>query len=251
MDNDLLMACHSQYLDSAIDADGPELAAIAGQAKNLGLFTYIGFVERASSRGTVYCSLAAIHPDEGIVSIHRKLKPTFFERMAWADGDGHGLQVHPWKDFRVGGLNCFENWQPLTRQALYAQGEQLHVMAWPGRVTHHTCAKFVAMEGRVYVLSVAGVMEEGDVPDDFPAKGLDLNKGTEVLSGGSTIFGPDGGIVAGPLESEEAILYADIDVKRVNEERMRLDPAGHYGRPDVFRLEVDRKRHEHLYETDD
>ena len=101
------------------------------------------------------------------------------------------------------------------------------------------------------MLSVAGVMEEKDVPDDFPAKGLDLDKGLEPLTGGSTIFGPDGDIIAGPLESEEAILYADIDVKRVNEERMRLDPGGHYGRPDVFRLKVDRTRHEHFYEADE
>ena len=251
MDDGLQRKCFSRYLDAAVDPDGPELAAIAEQAKKLGLFTYMGFLERAPSQGTVFCSLAAIHPDDGIVSIHRKLKPTFFERMVWAEGDGHGLQVHPWKDFRVGGLNCYENWQPLPRQTLYAQGEQLHVMVWPGRPTHHTCGQFVAMEGRVYVLSVAGVMEEKDVPDDFPAKGLNLDAGLASLSGGSTIFGPNGEIVAGPLESEEAILYADIDVARVNEERMRRDPGGHYGRPDVFRLEVDRTRREHFYEADE
>ena len=251
MDDGLQRECYSRYLDAAVDADGPELAAIAEQAKKLGLFTYIGFVERAPSQGAVFCSLAAIHPDKGIVGVHRKLKPTYFERMIWAEGDAHGLQVHPWKEFRVGGLLCFENWQPLPRHALYAQGEQLHVSTWPGRITHHECAKFVAMEGRVYVISVAGVMEEKDVPDDFPAKGLNLDTGLAAFSGGSTIFGPNGDIVAGPLESEEAILYADIDVKRVNEERMVLDPAGHYGRPDVFRLEVDRKRHEHLYEADE
>ena len=251
MDDGLQRECYSKYIDAAVEADGPEIAAIAKQAKKLGLFTYIGFVERAPSKGAVFCSLAAIHPDKGIVSIHRKLKPTYFERMVWAEGDGHGLKVHPWRDFRVGGLSCFENWQPLPRQTLYAQGEQLHVMVWPGRLTHHTCAQFVAMEGRVYVLSVAGVMEEKDVPDDFSAKGLNLDVGLAALSGGSTIFGPKGDIVAGPLESEEAILYADIDVKRVNEERMSLDPAGHYGRPDVFRLEVDRTRHEHFYDADE
>ncbi len=250
MDVGLQRECYSRYLDAAVDAYGPELAAIAEQAKKLGLFTYIGFVERAPSQGAVFCSLAAIHPDEGIVSVHRKLKPTYMERMVWAEGDGHGLQVHQWRDFRVGGLNCYENWQPLPRHALYAQGEQLHVMTWPGRIRHHICAKFVAMEGRVYVISVAGVMEEKDVPDDFPAKGLNLDIGLAALSGGSTIFSPNGDIVAGPLESEEAVLYADIDVTRVNEERMELDPAGHYGRPDVFRVEVDRKRHEHLHEAD-
>ena len=250
MDDGLQRDCYSRYLEAAVDADGPELAAIAEQAKKLGLFTYIGFVERAPSQGAVFCSLAAIHPDKGIVGVHRKLKPTYFERMIWAEGDAHGLQVHPWKDFRVGGLLCFENWQPLPRHALYAQGEQLHVATWPGRITHHECARFVAMEGRVYVISVAGVMDATDIPDDFPLKGRNLNPGL-AFSGGSTIFGPNGDIVAGPLESEEAILYADIDVKRVNEERMRRDPAGHYGRPDVFRVEVDRTRHEHLYEADE
>ena len=250
MDDGLQRECYSRYLDAAVDADGPELAALAEQAKKLGLFTYIGFVERAPSQGAVFCSLAAIHPDKGIVGVHRKLKPTYFERMIWAEGDAHGLQVHPWKDFRVGGLLCFENWQPLPRHALYAQGEQLHVSTWPGRITHHECSRFVAMEGRVYVISVAGVMDATDIPDDFPLKGRNLNPGL-AFSGGSTIFGPNGDIVAGPLESEEAILYADINVKRVNEERMRRDPAGHYGRPDVFRVEVDRTRHEHLYEADE
>lgn len=242
----LQKACYGRYVDAAVDSDGPEMTAITEQAEKLGVFTYLGFVERARNGGSVYCSLAAIHPESGIVSVHRKIKPTFFERLIWADGDGHGLQVHDWRGIRVGGLNCYENWQPLPRHALYAQGEQLHVVGWPGRTTHHECGRFIAMEGRVYVVSVAAVMQESDVPNDFPLKGRDLASGLEIFSGGSTVFAPDGEILAGPLGGEEGILYADIDVSKVSEERMTLDPAGHYGRPDIFRVEVDRTRHEHL-----
>lgn len=242
MEESVRKECLARYLAAAVDADGPELSAIVDQAKSLGMFTYIGFVERAPSQGTVYCSLAAIHPDKGIVSIHRKTKPTFFERLIWADGDGNGLQVHQWKDFRIGGLNCYENWQPLPRQTLYAQGEQLHVAVWPGHTEHHECSKFVAQEGRVYVVSVAGVMKQKDIPDDFPFEKSDRDNALPFFSGGSTIFGPNGETIAGPLGSDEGILYADVDVRRVMEEHLSLDPAGHYGRPDVFRLEVDRER---------
>lgn len=250
MEESLRKECLARYLTAAVDPDGPEISAIVEQAKSLGLFTYLGFVERAPSLGTVFCSLAAIHPEEGIVSIHRKTKPTLFERLIWADGDGNGLQVHRWKGFRVGGLNCFENWQPLPRQTLYAQGEQLHVAVWPGHTNHHECSKFVAQEGRIYVVSVAGVMRERDIPESFPLKGSTLDKELPIFSGGSTIFDPNGEIVAGPLGSDEGILYADVDVNRVMEERLTLDPAGHYGRPDVFRLEVDRERRQHVRMVD-
>ena len=127
---------HGLYVEAAISKDGPELAAIAALAKELGLFTYIGCAERSLSGGTAYCSLAAVHPTNGVVSLHRKLKPTATERTTWGDGDGAGLKVHDWKDFKVGGLNCFENWMPLARYALYEQGEQLHVSVWPGWSKH-------------------------------------------------------------------------------------------------------------------
>lgn len=234
------------YLEASVDPNGPELRAVQAEARKRGIFAYLGFVERAPSGGTVYCSLAAIHPDQGILSIHRKLKPTYFERLAWGDGDGAGLQVHEWKEFRVGGLNCFENWMPLARHALYAQGEQLHVSTWPGRPAHtRDLPRFIAMEGRVYVIAAAGVLNASDIPGTFPLKS-ELTRVTDRFwEGGTLIVGPDGEVMAGPVEKEETILYADLGVTRVNELRMRFDAAGHYDRPDVFSVTIDRDRQDH------
>lgn len=241
-------AAYAAYLEGAIAADGPEMAAICSEANKLSLFTYLGFLERARSEGTVYCGLAAIHPEKGIVSVHRKLKPTYHERMIWCEGDGHGLQVHEWRDFRVGGLNCFENWQPLARQALYAQGEQLHVCTWPGRAEHtRDITRFIAMEGRVYVAAACGLLFAKDIPDSFPLRKELVAVMDRFNTGGSMIVAPGGEVLHSPIEDEETIVYADIDVKRVREEHFKLDPAGHYGRPDVFSLKVNRERQEAIH----
>ena len=241
---------HAAYLDAAIDPNGPELVAVEDEARRSGIFTYLGFVERAPSTGTVYCSLAAVHPDRGVVSIHRKLKPTYFERLVWGDGDGAGLQVHEWKGVRVGGLNCFENWMPLARHALYAQGEQLHVSSWPGRLAHtRDLPRFIALEGRVYVAAAVGVLSAADMPDSFPLKSQLATVADQLWEGGTVIVGPDGEVMSGPVENEETILYAEIDVKKVEEMRMRFDAAGHYGRPDVFSVSVNRQRQDHLRES--
>ena len=236
-------AAYAAYLASAIDPEGPELAAIAEEAAKLGIFTYLGLVERSSSQGSVFCSLAAIHPESGMVSLHRKLVPTHEERLIWSQGDGAGLRVHEWKEFRVGGLNCWENWMPLARFALYSQGEQLHVATWPGApFLTQDITRFIAMEGRVYVVSAGGVLKARDIPDSFPLKKELLAVRDRFLSGGTMIVGPDGQVIAGPVQDEETIVYADLDIQRVYRERQNFDPAGHYNRQDVFRLQVNRTR---------
>lgn len=232
------------YLEAGIASDGPEMAAICAEAARLDVFTYLGFLEPAPSGGTIYCSLAAIHPDRGVLSVHRKLKPTYHERMIWAEGDGHGLRVHQWREFKVGGLNCYENWMPLARQTLYAQGEQLHVATWPGRPDlTQDITRFIAMEGRVYVVSVSGLLHAKDIPDAFPLKQALLTEGDSFYTGGTMIVGPTGTTIHGPIADEETIVYADLDVEQVRGAHTHLDPAGHYGRPDVFALHVNRERH--------
>lgn len=235
-------AAYAYYLDAAITLDGPQLATVREAAADLGVFCYLGITERM--RSTVYCTLVAIDPIRGLVGAHRKLMPTHEERMVWGIGDGHGLRAHDVGGFRVSGLSCWENWMPQARHALYADGATLHISTWPGSVRNtRDITRFIALEGRVYSLAVGAVLDYADVPSDFPLRAellaLDEPAG---YNGGSAIAGPDGAWLVEPVAGAERLVIADIDPAEVSRERQNFDPTGHYSRPDVFTVTVDRRR---------
>jgi nitrilase len=234
---------YAHYLDGAVDLDGPELSAIAEAVSDHGVFTYLGVTERSASRGTVYATYVAIDPSRGIVSSHRKLMPTYDERMVWGTGDGHGLRTHSVGEFVVGGLNCWENWVPSVRHALYAQGIDLHVAGWPGSVgLTKDITRFIAMEGRCYVLSAGALLPRSAVPEGFRLRDTAFGESDLIYNGGSAIAAPDGSWVVAPVVGEEQLVVADIDPARVRGERQNFDPAGHYFRGDVLNVTVDRRR---------
>src|SRR5919198_653908 len=174
-------------------------------------------------------------PEQGMVGAHRKLTPTHAERLVWGRGDGHGLRTHRLGPLRVGGLNCWENWMPLARDALYADGEELHVAAWPGSAAQtRDIARFVALEGRVYVVLASGLLSADTVPKDFPFYQLIKDKPEGFYNGGSCIVAPDGSWVVEPKSGKEGLIVADIYPARVAAARHSFDPTGHYARPDVF-----------------
>jgi predicted amidohydrolase len=151
---------------------------------------------------------------------------------------------------RVGSLICWEHWMPLARYALHAQGEQVHVAAWPDAPEIEQVAnRSYAFEGRCYVVCAASWLTMADVPGDFEAPealSASINpaggdQGAAVLMpGGSSIVAPDGEIIAGPVYNKETILYGEIDLSRIAREYQAMDTAGHYNRPDIFDVRVDR-----------
>lgn len=236
---------YAAYLDAAVELNGPELRQVTEAARDLDVFVYLGVSERGcgSGRGTVYCTLVAIDPAQGIVGAHRKLNPTHTERLVWGRGDGQGLRTHRVGPLRAGGLNCWENWMPLARHALYADGEELHVATWPGSAAQtRDIARFIALEGRVYVVLASGLISAETVPADVPFYQLIKDKPEGFYNGGSCIVAPDGSWLAEATPGEEGLIVAEIDPARVAAARHSFDPTGHYARPDVFGVTVDRRR---------
>jgi len=232
----------ARYLEQSVELGSSEFLEVVETVKTSGAFTYLGVVERAASGGSVYCSLVAIDPLEGIVSVHRKLKPTYGERLVWADGDGAGLVAHKHKGVRLTGLNCWENWMPLARTAMYETGAQIHIAAWPGSVgLTEDITRFIAKEGRLFVISVGAIYDATMIPDDFPLKNQ-LGVDDKYHNGGTCIAGPDGKWIVEPNHGEKGIIWADLDVSEVSRQRQNFDPTGHYSRPDVLRLHVTRER---------
>lgn len=237
---------HAHYVNNSICLEKGELDTVCKLAKLHKLAVYIGIMERPLGRGghSIYASLVYINEKGEIKSVHRKLQPTYDERLTWAQGDGNGLQVHSLKAFTVGGLNCWENWMPLARTALYGQGENLHIAVWPGS-DHNTkdITRFIARESRSYVVSVSSLMCKDNFPLNTPHLEAILNKAPDILAnGGSCIAGPDGEWIVEPVLQKEGLIVQKIDFNRILEERQNFDPVGHYSRPDVTRLIVNRER---------
>lgn len=208
------------------------LGEIAGEA---GIWLALGVNEL--DRGTIYNALLVYDADGNLALHHRKLVPTNHERLVWGAGDGEGLTAIATPLGRMGGLICWENLMPLARFALYEDGVEIYLAPTADDTEEwHDSIRHIARESRAFVVSPCVFQRASSYPEDIP-----LADGPELLGrGGSAILGPGGEYLAGPLWDEEGILYAELDPEQLYEERQRFAPAGHYHRPDVFRLRVRR-----------
>jgi nitrilase len=212
-----------RYFENAIEVPGPATARLGEAARAHGVWLVIGVIERDG--GTLYCTVLFFAADGSLAGKHRKLMPTAMERLIWGFGDGSTMPVIDTGFGKLGAVICWENYMPLLRAAMYAKGVQLYCAptvddreAWPGSMRH------IALEGRCFVLSAC----------QFVRGASDA----ESIRGGSVIVSPLGKVLAGPCYEGECILTADIDLGEIAEGKFDLDVAGHYGRPDVFRLVV-------------
>lgn len=237
---------HRLYTEQAVCIEEGGLEPVTKAARARGIAVVLGILERPLDRGghSVYASAVHISYEGTIQGVHRKIIQTYEERLSWGLGDGHGLRTHRVGPFTVGTLNCWENWMPLARAAMYAAGENLHIALWPGSdsITRKT-TRFLALEGRNYVISAAAPLRTADIPQGTPLRERILAASGEWLgNGGSCLAGPDGEWIIEPQVGAEGIFTATIDHRRVLEERHNFDPAGHYSRPDILSLRVNRAR---------
>jgi nitrilase len=244
VDFDVTAQVHARLIENSVDLAAGDLQPMQDAARRLKLTVSVGVHERDSefSRGTLYNTAVLIGPDGSILNRHRKLVPTNAERMVWGQGDASGLCTVETPAGRVGALICWENYMPLPRFALYAQGVEVYVApTWAEGETWIASMRHIAAEGRCWVLGNGCAMRGKDIPADFPRRSEifpDLE--SWYNSGDSVIVDPRGAIVAGPLHEKHGILYADCDPAVALAAKRTLDVAGHYGRPDIFKLEVDR-----------
>ena len=237
----------ARMAENSVVVEGESGRALQRIAREHGVTLAVGVTERIDAgvgRGTLYNALLTFGPDGALLNHHRKLVPTYTERMVWGPGDAHGLHAVDTPAGRVGGLVCWEHWMPLARQAMHESGEDVHVAVWPTvHEMHQIASRQYAFEGRCYVLAIGSLLRAKDLPRELePHPERVTSPEQYVLRGGSAIIGPDGAYLAGPVYDAPCTLYAELEVGRVREESMSLDVAGHYHRPDCLELVVTRKR---------
>ena len=234
---------HDRLRRNAVDIDAGTLTPITEAAARHGITVVCGMneVDQRYSGSTMFNTVVVIGPDGALLNRHRKLMPTNPERMVWGAGDASGLRVVDTLFGRIGCLICWEAYMPLARYALYAQNlEVLIAPTWDCGEAWLASMRHIAREGGCWVVSLATAMEASDVPDDFPQREALYPAEEWLCSGDAVVMEPFGGPVAGPLHREKAVLYADIDPERAARARRSFDVTGHYARPDVFQLSVNR-----------
>jgi nitrilase len=230
-----------RLFDQSVIIGSRATEVIASAAREAAAYVSIGVNERAERSTALFSTQLLFAPDGALVARHRKMVPTGAERLVWGMGDGSGLEVLSTPLGRLGCLTSWENYMPLARAALFAQGVDLYLAptwdssdVWPATLRH------IAKEGRVYVVGVNSILRGSNIPEDVPYRAEVYGGEDDWLAlGNSGIVGPEGDVLAGPLVREEGIVYADIDIQTARTARHQFDPFGHYARPDILRLFVD------------
>ncbi|MBI1767034.1 MAG: carbon-nitrogen hydrolase family protein [Bacteroidetes bacterium] len=234
--------------ESSITIPGKEFNVIASLAKKYSMTIAIGVNEKVNDgmgNGTIYNSSLLINDSGELLNHHRKLMPTFTEKLLYGQGDAVGLISSNTPFGRVGGSICWEHWMPLCRQALHDSGEHIHVSLWPTvNEMHQVASRSYAFEGRCFVLAAGQILSAKDFPNELVLPDYLVKDPSQlVLRGGSCVIGPDGNFLVQPVFDKEQLITIELDLDSVYKERMTLDTSGHYQRRDIFDFEINRKRY--------
>ncbi|MEM9669267.1 MAG: carbon-nitrogen hydrolase family protein [Pseudomonadota bacterium] len=228
------------YFENAFDPASEAFNKVRGIVADAGMNVVTGLMEPVGS--TLHCAAATLNRRGEIVGWRRKLMPTAMERIIWGAGDGSTLEVAETDVGRVSATICWENYMPLLRMQHYQQGTEIYTAPTvDDRDVWLPSMQMIALEGRCFVVSACQYMTRGDVADGVIYDALQGDAAETVLiRGGSVIVSPFGEVLAGPTYGEALMVTADIDMSDISRGKFDLDVAGHYARPDVFQLTVDR-----------
>jgi nitrilase len=244
-----LNALYLELVESAISIPDDATERLCEAARSAGIHVVMGANERnsESSGNSLYNTLLFIGDKGELLGKHRKLVPTGGERLVWAQGDGSTLDVFSTPLGKISGLICWENLMPLARSALYALGAQIHVApTWDKSPGWTTAMQYIAREGGMFVIGCGMVLHKNDIPDTYPFRNLYPPEREWINTGNSCIINPKGEILAGPLQATEGLLYAELDLSEITAAKRMFDTAGHYARPDVFKLGINRQANVNL-----
>jgi nitrilase len=240
----ILNALYEELWENAVSIPDLSTEQLSRTAKKYGIMVAIGMHEKNTEKsgGSLYNSLLFIDEEGEILGVHRKLIPTGGERTVWSRGNGNSLRVYNTRIAKIGGLICWENFLPLARQTLYDQGIQIHLApTWDKSSNWIQSMQHIAREGGMAVISCCQAFRMKDIPDHLEFKSFYPDNREWINAGNSCIIDANGNFLAEPIENRETIIYADIDLNVNLHSKRMFDVAGHYSRPDVFRLSVNEK----------
>lgn len=238
-----------EYHENSIDLESKDLERLEKLAREAQVYLVIGVTEKQNTNGSLYCSMLYLSPTDGLLGVHRKIKPTGTERLVWAEADGKSLVTFQTKIGKLGGLICWENYMPLARMSMYRKGVEIYVAptadsraGWMATLQH------IALEGRCFVLGCNQYYTKSMYPS--PYQHLVLEAPENLCRGGSAIVSPMGEFLAGPLFDKAGTLKAELDLEAIVPSKMDFDVNGHYTRPDIFRLDIQGQPETGLEEAD-
>ncbi len=228
---------YNEYHRNSFNTESDDLKKMEQLAKSQNVYLVLGVTEKDSTSGSLYCSMLYISPKDGLLGVHRKIKPTGTERIVWAEAAGDYLTTYQTKIGKLGGLICWENYMPLARMAMYLKGVEIYIAPtadarkeWTSTMVH------IALEGRCFVMGCNQYFTKSMVPEKYQK--LVVNEPEVMCAGGSVIVSPLGKIIAGPLFNSSGALIAELDLDEIKESKLDFDVVGHYARNDIFKLNV-------------